>query len=118
MRVLDLIIRARDIHGISSIYVTKKPYEIPYLSGHRAQSGPDGRVTIEKVSGAAAPKTRVIVLDAGRLVFNGTVAEFEASTLPVVTRLTTAENGTTFSDFYTPDPWDKGRHPKEQILGR
>ena len=75
-------------------------------------------MVIDEVSGAAAPRTRVIVLDAGRIGFNGSVAEFAASTLPLVTRLTTAENGTTYSDFYTPDPWDKGRHPKEPILGK
>jgi hypothetical protein len=59
-----------------------------------------------------------MVLDAGQIVFTGSVAEFEASTLPVVTRLTQADNGTEFSDFYTPDPWDKARRPKETILGR
>jgi phospholipid/cholesterol/gamma-HCH transport system ATP-binding protein len=119
-KVLDLIIRARDIQNISSIYVTKKLYEIPYLATHRAVTSPDGTITIDDVSARidAAPQTKVMVLDAGRIVFKGSVAEFEASTLPVVTRLTQAENGTTFSDFYTPDPWDKHRRPKETILGR
>jgi phospholipid/cholesterol/gamma-HCH transport system ATP-binding protein len=119
-KVLDLIIRARDIQHISSIYVTKKPYEIPYLASHRAITGPDGNIMIESVSSIieAAPRTRVMVLDAGRIVFTGSVAEFEASTLPVVTRLTQAENGTRLSDFYTTDPWDKERRPKETILGR
>ena len=49
-KVLDLIIRARDIQHISSIYVTKKPYEIPYLATHRAIARPDGTVTIDEVS--------------------------------------------------------------------
>ena len=117
-KVLDLIIRARDIQGISSIYVTKKPNEIPYLNGHRAKAGPDGTVTIDEVSEVVASRARVMVLEAGRIGFSGSVAEFEASTLPVVTRLTHAENGTTFSNFYTSDPWNKERHPKEPILGR
>jgi len=119
-KVLDLIIRARDIQRMSSIYVTKKLYEIPYLATHRAIARPDGTVTINDVSSriVAAPRTKVMALDAGRIVFKGTVAEFEASTLPVLTRLTRADNGTTFSDFYTPDPWDRGRRPKEPILGR
>ena len=118
-KVLDLIIRARDIQHISSIYVTKKPSEIPYLATHRAIPGPDGTVTINDVSSQPeAPLTKVVVLDAGRIVFTGSVTEFEASTLPVVTRLTQAENGTIFSDFYTPDPWDKERRPKETILGK
>jgi phospholipid/cholesterol/gamma-HCH transport system ATP-binding protein len=34
VQVLDLIIRARDINKISSLYVTKKPYEIPYLTNY------------------------------------------------------------------------------------
>jgi ABC-type multidrug transport system ATPase subunit len=118
-KVLNLIIRARDIQHISSIYVTKKPYEIPCLATHRATVGPDRTVNIEEVSARlAAPRTSVMVPDAGRVVFMGSVSEFEASSLPVVTRLTQADNGTTFSDFYTPDPWDKGRRPKETILGR
>lgn len=119
-KVLDLIIRARDIQHISSIYVTKKPYEISYLATHRGIPGPDGAVTIAEVSSRPepAPRTRVIVLDKGRIAFTGSVAEFEASALPVVTRLTRAENGTTFSLFYTPDPWDRGRRPRQTILGR
>lgn len=119
-KVLDLIIRARDIQHISSIYVTKKPYEVPYLATHRAIAHPDGTITIDDVSSRieAAPRTKVMVLDAGRIVFTGSVTEFETTTLPVVTRLTQAEKGTTFSDFYTPDPWDKERRPKETILGR
>ena len=119
-KVLDLIIRARDIQHISSIYVTKQLNEIPYLATHGAIAGPDGSVKIDDVSSRieAAPRTKVMVLDAGCIVFTGSVAEFEASTLPVVTRLTQADNGTEFSDFYTPDPWDKQRRPKETILGR
>ncbi|HEU4391120.1 MAG TPA: ATP-binding cassette domain-containing protein, partial [Blastocatellia bacterium] len=34
--VLDLIIRARDLHNISSLYVTKELHEIGYLGGHHA----------------------------------------------------------------------------------
>jgi len=117
-KVLDLIVRARDIQHISSIYVTKKLYEIPYLAGHRASSPPDGSVIIDEVSGAASSRTKVMVLDAGHIDFSGSVAEFEASTLPLVTRLTQADNGTILSDFYTTNPWDKARHPKEAILGR
>ncbi|MFZ0750964.1 MAG: ATP-binding cassette domain-containing protein, partial [Pyrinomonadaceae bacterium] len=37
IHILDLVVRARDIHGMSSIYVTKKLDEIPYLATHRAR---------------------------------------------------------------------------------
>jgi phospholipid/cholesterol/gamma-HCH transport system ATP-binding protein len=114
IQVLDLIVRARDVYGISSIYVTKKLDEIPYLATHRAKRSADG-VTIEEVAGEQAPRTRVLVLDGGQIVFTGTVAEFESSQLPAVTRLT--QNETVISDFATSDPWDKRRQPRESILG-
>lgn len=115
IKVLDLIVRARDVYGISSLYVTKKLDEIPYLATHRAKKTKDS-VIIEEATGANAPPTRVMVLDAGRIVFTGSVAEFESSSLPEVVRLTHAENGTVISDFVTTDPWDKSRRPREQIL--
>jgi len=62
------------------------------------------------------PRTRVMVLEKGRIVFAGSVKAFEDSTLPAVVRLTHAENGTVISDFETSDPWDKSRRPRERIL--
>ncbi len=115
IQVLDLIVRARDVYGISSLYVTKKLDEIPYLAGHRACQTDRG-VIIEEATGPRAPRTRVMVLDAGRIVFCGSVAEFEASPLAAVVRLIHAENGTVISDFATSDPWDKSRQPRERIL--
>ena len=115
VQVLDLIIRARDIYGISSIYVTKKLDEIPYLATHRANQSA-ASVVIEEVDAENGPRTMIVVLGAGRIVFTGSVDEFEASLLTEVTRLTRAENGTVLSDYVTSDPWDKRRHPRERIL--
>jgi phospholipid/cholesterol/gamma-HCH transport system ATP-binding protein len=116
IQALDLIVRARDVYGISSLYVTKKLDEIPYLATHRAQKSSDGVIIEEATSKSAAPCTRVIVLDAGQIVFTGSVAEFEGSSLPAVSRLTHADNGTTISSFVTTNPWDKSRQPRERIL--
>lgn len=114
-QVLDLIIRARDLYGISSLYVTKKLDEIPYLATHRALKTNKG-VSIEETNDTSAPPTRVMVLDGGEIIFTGSVSEFEHSSLRAVVRLTHAENGTVLSDFATADPWDKSRRPREQIL--
>jgi phospholipid/cholesterol/gamma-HCH transport system ATP-binding protein len=114
-QVLDLIIRARDLYGISSLYVTKKLDEIPYLATHRAVKTENG-VRIEETDDASAPPTRVMVLDGGQIIFSGSVRDFEHSSLPAVVRLTHADNGTVLSDFATTDPWDKRRRPREQIL--
>jgi phospholipid/cholesterol/gamma-HCH transport system ATP-binding protein len=115
IQVLDLIIRARDLYGISSLYVTKKLDEMPYLATHRAVKTDKG-VSIEETDNASAPRTRVMVLEGGQIIFTGSVREFEHSSLPAVVRLTHADNGTVLSDFATADPWDKRRRPRDQIL--
>lgn len=114
-QVLDLIIRARDVYGISSIYVTKKLDEIPYLGNHRAAKTGD-RIIIEETTAESVPRTRVMVLARGQIVFAGSIAEFQTSTLPEVTRLTEADNGTIFSDYAPANPWDKRRQPRERVL--
>jgi phospholipid/cholesterol/gamma-HCH transport system ATP-binding protein len=115
--IMDLVIRARDLFDMSSIYVTKRLDEFSYLASHTAAVQNDGTVTISPVNPAnTPPRTRILVLDKGRIVFAGGVAEFETSSLPVVTHLTQADNGTVFSDYNPPDPWDKKRKPREAIL--
>ena len=115
IQVLDLIVRARDVYGISSLYVTKKLDEIPYLATHRAVQSSSG-VIIEEATAKTAPRTRVMVLDEGRIAFTGSVAEFETNPMRAVARLTHADNGTVISDFPVADPWDKSRKPRERIL--
>lgn len=114
-QVLDLIIRARDIHGISSIYVTKKLDEIPYLAKHRAVSSTAG-IVIEDVAFDNASRTRVMVLAGGQIVYTGSVDDFQDSNLPAVVRLTHADNGTVISNYVTDDPWDKRRRPQQPVL--
>src|SRR4030095_10246738 len=45
LKVLDLVIRARDINQISSLYVTKKIHEFHYLGNFRAEVGSTGEIT-------------------------------------------------------------------------
>ncbi|HKY30525.1 MAG TPA: ATP-binding cassette domain-containing protein [Pyrinomonadaceae bacterium] len=111
IQVLDLIVRARDLYGISSMYVTKKLDEIPYLASHRAR-GNGTSVVIEET----LPRARVIVLDEGRIAFEGNIADFESSSVPAVRRLTHWESETVISSFSSSDPWDKRRLPQEPIL--
>lgn len=115
IQVLDLIVRARDLYGMSSLYVTKKLDEVPYLATHRAIQSSSG-VIIEEAMPETAPRTRVMVLDEGRIAFTGSVAEFETNPLRAVARLTHADNGTVISDLPVADPWDKSRKPRERVL--
>ena len=95
LKVLDLVIRARDINHISSLYVTKKIYELDYL---------------------ANDKTRVMVLKDGRAVFSGSLPEFKTSALADVKELLSLDHQDHAKDPYFSDPWDKDRRPSETIL--
>jgi phospholipid/cholesterol/gamma-HCH transport system ATP-binding protein len=115
-KVLDLIIRARDVNQISSLYVTKKIHELDYLSHFRAERDAGGNVSTSEAPPTNLPMTRVMVLDAGSIVFDGSVADFEKSDLPEIKELVTLERHDHSKDPYFTDPWDKRRHAAEAIL--
>jgi phospholipid/cholesterol/gamma-HCH transport system ATP-binding protein len=114
-KVMDLVIRARDINEISSLYVTKKIHEFDYLANFRAELA-DGEVRIVEAPANALPKTRVIVLSEGRIVFSGSVEEFKSSKVQAIEELATLDRHDHSRDPYFDDPWDKHRRPNETIL--
>ena len=116
LKVLDLVIRARDINHISSLYVTKKIHELDYLSKFRAETFTGGEIRVIEAAPTNLPLTRVIVLDAGTVIFNSSAAEFAKSELPVIRELATLDRHDHSTDPYFTDPWDKRRHPAETIL--
>lgn len=119
--ILDLVIRARDIHKISSLYVTKELHEIPYLAHQCAVEEPSGGVSIRSINDAPDERSRleivekvsVMVLEAGRVAFSGKPSEFEASDLPAVIRLTHPAPSAPSSDTYIPDPWSHSKKRDE-----
>jgi len=116
VKVLDLVIRARDINHISSLYVTKKIHEIDYLAHFCAETAVDGTVSTIEAPPTRLPRTRVIVLHDGRIVFDGSVQEFGKSDLPVIREMLTLDRHDHSTDPYFADPWDKRRRPTETIL--
>ncbi|HEX6718675.1 MAG TPA: ATP-binding cassette domain-containing protein [Pyrinomonadaceae bacterium] len=116
LKVLDLIIRARDINHISSLYVTKKIHEIDYLAHYCAESTGDLKVNTIEAPSTRLPATRVIVLEAGRIVFDGSVEDFAKSELPAIHEMLTLDRHDHSRDPEFADPWDKRRRPVEAIL--
>ena len=116
LKVLDLVIRARDINQVSSLYVTKKIHELPYLANYRAETLSKGEIRIAEASSTNLPKTRVIVLEAGKIAFDGSAAEFATSELRTIQDLSKLDHHDHSHDPYFTDPWDKRRHPAETIL--
>jgi phospholipid/cholesterol/gamma-HCH transport system ATP-binding protein len=113
LQVMDLILRARDVNQVSSIYVSKKPHEFPYLANYRFDES--SGTTIETPPGERS-NTRVMVLDEGRIIFSGSVEEFQKSNHPGIKKLIALDHHDHSSDPYFPNPWDKGRKPSEEIL--
>ena len=116
VQVLDLVIRARDINRISSLYVTKKIYEIPQLANFCASETADGKMKISEASPDSLPKTRVIVLADGKIVFTGTPDEFQKSDHPAIKELIQLDPHDHSKDLHFSNPWAKRRHPKEKLL--
>jgi len=115
VQILDLIIRARDINNISSLYVTKKLHEIPYLASYRASGDSKGEIAISEIPADRIPETKIIVLDSGKVAFSGSVAEFEKSNIAAIENLRLVHK-TEQPEYYVANPWDKKRKPKEEIL--
>lgn len=115
IKVLDLIIRARDINQISSLYVTKKIHEIQYLANFRAElAGSD--IKIMEALPTRLPRTKVIVLEDGGIAFEGSATEFAESDLKAIRELLTLDHHNHSRDPHFTDPWDKRRRPLETIL--
>lgn len=114
-KVINLIIRARDVNQISSLYVTKKIHEFDHLANFRAERV-DGEIRIVDAPANALPKTRVIVLSEGRIVFSGSVPDFKQSNLQAINELASLDRHDHSRDPYFDDPWDKHRRPDEIIL--
>jgi phospholipid/cholesterol/gamma-HCH transport system ATP-binding protein len=116
LKVLDLVIRARDINRISSLYVTKKIHEIPYLANYRAEVVSKGKIEIVKASSTNLPNTRVMVLEDGEIAFDGSAADFAKSELKAIQDLSMLDHHDHSDEPYFADPWDKRRRPAETIL--
>ncbi len=115
-KVLDLIIRARDINHISSLYVTKKTHELAYLARYNAVTSPKGEIEIVEASAGSLPPTRILILERGQIVFDGSIDQFEESDLPAIKELLSLDHHSHSGEPHFSDPWDKRRQPAEPIL--
>lgn len=116
IRVLDLVIQARDVKQTSSLYVTKKMYELPYLATFYAVTRPDGQVVTMDAPPEKLPRTKVIVLEEGRVALTGSVEDLRKSNLPAIKELAALDRHDHSKDPYFTDPWDKRRRPQAAIL--
>jgi len=105
--VLDLIIRARDLHHTSSLLVTKALHEIPYLAKHQAREGEQGG-SVAKVADYV-PSVHVCLLEEGRIAFFGSPQEFAQSSLPAVQHMLHPMTDVAQGELDVDDPWRQNR---------
>jgi phospholipid/cholesterol/gamma-HCH transport system ATP-binding protein len=116
IKILDLVMQARDLKQTSSLYVTKKIHEIPYLATFQAVKRTDGQVITIEAPADCLPRTRVMVLEKGKIAFLGPVDEFSKSELPAIKELVTLDRHDHLNEPYFADPWDRRRVSSEVIL--
>lgn len=115
-QILDLVIRARDIHGISSLHVTKEIHEIPYLSHHCAAEDEKGVVRVITGDAPQAADIKVMVLESGEIAFFGSPAEFQDSSIPAVMQLTHPDADITYQESLVLDPWRRKLSGDKEML--
>jgi ABC-type multidrug transport system ATPase subunit len=115
-QVRDMIIRARDLHQMSSLYVSKAMHEIDYLVSHYARRNAKGAIEMLKAETASQAQTRVLVLDEGQIAFLGSYAQFCESSLPAIICLLRPQPSATNPDFHPLDPWSKERKSGHEIF--
>jgi phospholipid/cholesterol/gamma-HCH transport system ATP-binding protein len=105
----NMILRARDLHQMSALVVTKAMNEIAYLVHHYATRDESGAIVIRESDAAHAEPRRIMVLERGAIAWLGHYTEFSQSALPVITQLLHPQPSAVNPDFHPADPWDKRR---------
>ncbi len=105
----NLILRARDLHKMSALVVTKAMNEIAYLVNHYATHDERGEIVILESDTPHAQPRRIMVLERGAIAWQGHYTEFSQSELPVITQLLHPQPSAVNPDFHPNDPWDKRR---------
>jgi phospholipid/cholesterol/gamma-HCH transport system ATP-binding protein len=112
-QVLDLIIRARDLHHTSSLLVTKALHEIPYLAMRQARERGQGG-SVVKIAGYATG-VQVCLLEEGKIAFFGSPQEFAQNSLPAVQHMLHPMTESTHGKLHVNDPWGQNQKTRRSI---
>jgi phospholipid/cholesterol/gamma-HCH transport system ATP-binding protein len=80
--IIELIVKERDVHATPSLLVTHRLQDAFTLCTHRFDPEQGAMVPLPK--GQVAPKTTFLMLEEGRLIFDGTIHELLRSENPFV----------------------------------
>jgi phospholipid/cholesterol/gamma-HCH transport system ATP-binding protein len=99
--ILNLILGARDIHKVSSLYVTKELWEINYIDTHYVEQHEE-KIAVAERDEQHICETDVLVLENGSVAFYGKPGEFDISSLPAVLDLTHPKGTMYRADEFSP----------------
>lgn len=71
-RISRLAMRLRDLHHVTSLWITQNMDEVRYLCSHLYQRTPEGKIIFRRESDDfCLTNTKILVLSEGRIVFHG-----------------------------------------------
>ena len=80
--IIDLIVKQRDVYRTPSVLVTHRLQDAFTMCSHRFEPAEDSMVLLPK--GKTDPNTTFLMLEEGRLIFDGTIHELVSSQDPFV----------------------------------
>jgi phospholipid/cholesterol/gamma-HCH transport system ATP-binding protein len=80
--IIDLIVKQRDVYRTPSVLVTHRLQDAFTMCSHRFEPAEDSMVPLPK--GKTDPNTTFLMLEEGRLIFDGTIHELVSSQDPFV----------------------------------
>ncbi len=84
--IVALIAKERDLRDTANLMVTNRYQDGEIMANFRYNPDSGGFLPLAHVTGSDAPKTTFMVMEEGRLVFEGSQKELEASTDPYLSR--------------------------------
>lgn len=79
----ELVMKLRDLEGVTSIFVTHDLHSARTLARERAVKKTDGQVAFEECSGTAE-RTRFVILEKGRVLLDGIQADLDQTADPYI----------------------------------
>ncbi len=82
--IIELVMRLRDLRGVTSIFVTNDLHAVRTLATERAVARGDDEVRFVPVAPGSDGKTRIIMLEKGSVLLEGTEQEFRGTADPYI----------------------------------
>jgi phospholipid/cholesterol/gamma-HCH transport system ATP-binding protein len=92
--ICELAVKLRDLEGVTSMFVTHNLDDIQFLSSRYVEVSTDGNARLRSEAGLLCLiNTKFIMLESGKLIFDGTDEQLWSSTDPRIRRFLLEDDG-------------------------